>query len=198
MKLYVFVFLFSLISTSMVLLLLYINVNNNSNPNTTKYSESELIFLYIGDSSCQFCHDADTIGKVKKIDSELNILTKKNGIGYKRIGISTGWDINHEFSFLRNLLKFDEVSVGNGWSNLGSLRYIYNDFGNKNNLGRSEAATPQIMIIKRDYNQFGSTYRGLNSEEIIISLIGDQIKIYSEININNIIENNFSHSEIIR
>lgn len=67
------------------------------------------------------------------------------------------------------MTNFDEIITGNGWSNLGSIKYVYSDNFDL------RPATPQILFVFREFNEITNvttTYRGVRSEEIMLSLTG--------------------------
>ncbi|NBC04817.1 MAG: hypothetical protein GVY20_14080 [Bacteroidetes bacterium] len=169
---------------------------NHTQVETTKtlerYSERELVLIYLGQTSCPYCKKKNIKDSIKSVDNKLNDLTKKFGISYKKIGIATGWDIEKEYTFLGKILSFNEIIIGNGWSNLGSLWYIYNDFSDTSGLLRSSPATPQIILSIRSYNSIGDTFRGVYDEKLVISLIGNQITNFHEIRFDEIIHENIN------
>lgn len=136
------------------------------------YNDSELVLIYLADSRCPFCQNEEIINQIRGIDAELNEISKKMGFGYKKIGISIDWNVNEGLSYLRNIIEFDELIVGGGWSNMGVLRYVYDDF-------QTQAATPQLIITFRNYNRIitpsTETFRGLKEERVFVNLIGDEM-----------------------
>jgi hypothetical protein len=166
MKAYYYILLF-IISISVSGFYIF-NLSNEENVPFPRYSENEISLIYIGNSTCSFCQNPDLIGEITRIDNTLKEVAYDVGFGYKKIGISTDWNLVSGYDHLINILEFDELIIGNGWSNVGVLRYIYTDF-------KGVPAVPQVIVTKRKFNKITINrvdYRGVNEEQIILNLVG--------------------------
>lgn len=117
-----------------------------------------------------FCSDPELKSEINKVsDLVSDFLSNKSNVGFKKIGISIDVDPHEGYMHLKNMISFNEVITGNGWGNLGSLTYVYSDEFDL------RPATPQILFVFREFNEITNvttTYRGVKSEKILLSLTG--------------------------
>lgn len=132
-------------------------------------NEFEIVLVYIGNSTCPASNIEGLDFSLKMIKDKLALQGKSKGYGVKFIGVSTGSHYENELRHLSKFGSFDEIIIGNGWSNLGVLKYFYDDF-------RGLAATPQLIISLRRFDKIdGSTRvsnRGVIGERIIFRKLG--------------------------
>lgn len=167
----------------------YLKNHYNSDDNVFNQTEFEIVLIYIGSSDC-FASNIESLPiSFNIIEDNLDIEVNSLGIQIHTIGISKGTNLLDELFHLANFSSFDEILIGNSWSNTGVLKYIYNDF-------QGPAITPQVVISFRKYrsisNNFEKYYRSIEYELVIERLIGNQeIDNFSieASNIKNIIQN---------
>lgn len=128
----------------------------------------EYSIIYIGSSNCSYCNDPRLKQYVSLAVDSLNARFTTAELNFSSIGISNDKNILDGFNHLIDIHVFDEISTGKNWNNTGLNRYT--DFFT------AELATPQVLIVKRIYNQYqlldDITYHGIESEEIILRLVG--------------------------
>ena len=168
---------FSLFLIGSYLITKVINDNKSSyhSLNKTSYSgkevKYELQLIYIGSSTCHFCNVPAIPKSVNNIRDDLLTKSQKNGLGFSMIGISKDMVITEGLSHLSKIGRFDEVTTGKGWLNAGILKYIYGEIPGR-------AATPQLLVTLREYRMIAkkangnSSFRGINSEELIARKVG--------------------------
>ena len=129
----------------------------------------ELSLIYIGSSTCGPSNHMDLPPAFIQIQHTLEKKAKEHGYGFKTIGIAKEIQITDGLVHLAEYGSFDEVLVGNNWSNLGLIRYIYDEIPGK-------AATPQLLVTRRSFKAPASDnstiYRGLENEILLMRKIG--------------------------
>lgn len=131
----------------------------------------ELALVYIGSSTCGPSNHDDLPPAFLQIK---NLLEEKAGeyeYSFKTIGIAREIQITDGLTHLAGYGSFDEIIVGNNWSNLGIDRYVYNNIA-------GEAATPQVLVTRRNFRApalaNSTVYRGIDSEILLIRKVGFQ------------------------
>jgi hypothetical protein len=170
----------------LVFIVSFFSILRKNEPKTVQhvYNGKEIALIYIGNSRCMFCSDPNLKKEINNISGLMvDFVSNKDDIGLKKIGISIDLDPHEGYLHLNDITRFDEIITGNGWANLGSLRYIYSELGYR-------PATPQILFSLRKFNEVTNvttTYRGIKSEEIILSLTGlDEIQRFDLNDVKNL------------
>lgn len=109
-------------------------------------SEKEIAIIFIGSSKCSASQALEIKKIYSKIVSNIEEKALKAEISTTTIGISIDSDLNDGLEALFNTYNFEEVSVGNGYSNLNLQNYIWTS---SNNVGAP--FYPQILINERKY-----------------------------------------------
>lgn len=134
---------------------------------------SELVSVFI---SASFCGANKTVGfreAVRELNDILEVRALAENIAFRSIGISIDWDPHLGVQYLGRFGPFDEIIAGNNWLNLGTLRYIWNDFPGM-------GAIPQILILRRTVHNSQAALT-VSNERVISRLVGvDQIKDWLE------------------
>lgn len=144
---------------------------------STIQGQYEIVLIYIGCSSCSASNVPGLPESVIEIKSELFKMTQDYGYDFHTIGISKDHIIKEEIIHLTKFGYFQEILIGNDWSNSGILKYVYNDIP-------GPASIPQIIITKRKYraiSNFNKTaYRAVESENLLVRKIGpEEIKEFA-------------------
>ncbi len=143
-------------------------------------SKNELVIIYIGSTECAVCLDSSNKNYFKKIHNSIIAADIDKEFSVKRIGISIGNNINENFKFLQTFaVPFDEITLSRDIFNTGMNRYIHNDF-------KGEPVVPQVIIMKRSYNQniLADTHvnTAIESEKLLYRLVGlPNIEKFTEI-----------------
>ena len=151
-----------------------------NNQSTLKYqpdykdqqnSDSELIFIYIGSSSCSYSNNHELPRKIDQLKRFVQSKAKAHQKGFIAQGISIDWKTENGLEHLSKFGKFDEISTGRSWINYTLLEYVWEkSFG--------EPATPQVIVIDRNLLT--------QSPENPIYIIGDEYLLAQKVGIDEI------------
>lgn len=114
--------------------------------NMVPQGESELVIIYIGSSSCAASNIEELISPIKELKEKVSKHANYLNTGFHSIGVSKDQVSIEELKHLSKHGTFNEVIIGKSWSNLGVLKYIYNDF-------QGPPQIPQIIITKRNFKK---------------------------------------------
>jgi len=131
-------------------------------PNYNKEYEQEINLIYIGSSACIYCNVKELYVVVDSIKYLVSKNSENMGVGFSAIGISVDWIPTRGINHLKKVGKFDEIIVGNNWTNNGIIKYV-SEMGN-------EASTPQLILSLRTYTHLKKF--NVASEKIILSKKG--------------------------
>ena len=124
----------------------------------------ELVFVYVTSPHCGACKSPEHVNNVKRAKERVNRIVDSLDIKYKAMGISVGDGINESISHISKFGKFSEINVGNGWKNVGTVRYIWEGLP-------SPPRIPQISILSRSYDLMDSYVR-IKNERVVLRLVG--------------------------
>ena len=137
-------------------------INYEYVPKYRKEYSRELQLIYIGSSRCAFSNNKEMYDAVDGIKSLLSEKADSLSIGFTSIGIASDWDPDQGIDHLNKFGYFDEIIVGNNWSNTGVVRYL----GEMN----GELSTPQILVTLRTY--IGPVKAKVSEEKKILTITG--------------------------
>lgn len=148
-------------------------------PVRNEQSKYELVMVYIGCASCPASNAEGLPEALHEIRNRLSAIAMYNGYTLHTIGIAKDYIPTAALSHLAKYGFFDDILIGNDWSNLGILKYTYFIPG--------QAAVPQLVITERLFNTIKSgdeeTYRGIKKEELILRKVGpDEIIAWAQNN----------------
>lgn len=170
-SLVVLIFAVSLLAYDVITLKLYTLDDLNKSIINTEQREYELVLIYIGCSTCGAANKKELPIAYIEIKENLKQKALSEGLGFKTIGISKDFINTEGLVHLSKFDSFDDIMTGNGWSNMGILRYVYTDIPGK-------AATPQVLVTRRKFgtivNDDITSYRGIEEEILITRKVGLQ------------------------
>jgi len=105
-------------------------------------SGSELMFVFVGSSSCPWSNRPELRTLVRTARLAVRDKAIAEDVGFAAVGIAGDAVASNGIAYLAGFGEFDEVMAGRGWLNGGVLRYIYGDLP-------GPAATPQIVVVER-------------------------------------------------
>ena len=108
----------------------------------SRHPGSELVFVYIGGSTCGWSNVPELPRMVKSLKRHFQSLAIDNGMQFSAVGIARDTDPYAGWEHLLGFGEFDEVMTGRNWGNIGVQKYIYGDMP-------GVAATPQILLVTR-------------------------------------------------
>lgn len=105
-------------------------------------SGSELVFIFVGSSSCSWSNKPELRDLVRTARLAVRDRSIAEDMGFAAVGVARDVVASKGVAHLATFGEFDEVMAGRGWLNSGVLRYIYGDLP-------GPAATPQILVVER-------------------------------------------------
>lgn len=149
--------------------------------NTTVDLDNELLFVYIGSSTCGFCAAEKNYINVNKWIKETKNISDSLNLNVNYVGVSKDWDIDEGYNHLKKFNKFDEVITGRSWYGIGIYKFVWQD-------NPGSASTPQIIFLKREFTpQTNEQYPKLISKETeLVRYTGE--RSIENINLNDVFE----------
>jgi hypothetical protein len=109
---------------------------------TAEARSAELVFVYIGSSTCGVANQPWTAGAVQQAMQMVRRRASETGLGFVALGIAKDWNIDDGVKHLTRIANFDEISVGRNWANEALVKYVWRDLP-------GIAATPQVVVVLR-------------------------------------------------
>ena len=119
---------------------------------------TELVAVLAVASTCGFSTSPALPAAVAEATTALAKQAEQEGKHFVYVGVGLDDDPVEGFRFLRHFGPFDEVLVGRGWLNMGSMAFMIRGIP-------GSLATPQLIVIERD----------IVAEENSISVTPDRI-----------------------
>lgn len=138
----------------------------NAIPMAGQTGGREILFVFIGASTCAPSNARSLRASLDKIRLELFRRAGAGGANFATYGIAKDLDIDSGLEHLRQFGRFDEIAVGRGWFNQGLLRYVFDDLP-------GEAGTPQILVLDRVAVRDADS-RTIESERVLVRKVGLQ------------------------
>lgn len=132
----------------------------------------QLTVVYVGAAGCAGSNLEIVPPAIEKIKLSLARQAEDAGMLFTAIGVAVDWKVEDGIEHLSHNGKFDEIVVGNNWSNLGALRYVWDDVP-------GQPSTPSIVVLAR---QFMSDSTGITvlDEDLLVRKVGaDQIESWA-------------------
>lgn len=137
-------------------------------PEASMQPGTELVFIYIGSSSCHWSNVPELPSMVRKMKRAVRDQSRESGRNFSAMGVARDVVAQRGLKHLDRFGPFDEVTAGRGWLNLGVLEYIYGDLP-------GPAATPQIVVLEREIGRAG--LRSISRQRILERRVGlDEIE----------------------
>lgn len=137
----------------------YVPIQTKYEPNRTIETGTEIIFVYIGSSSCTYATQDENIEMVQDIKVGLQRRFEKKDLSFLSIGIAKDLNPRKGIEHLQHFGYFDEVIIGGGWRSTGLIHYVWND--------KMAAAIPQISVVRRDLEVSDGRINITNSKLLI-------------------------------
>jgi hypothetical protein len=74
---------------------------------------------------------------------------RSHGRGFVGLGVTTDWEPDSGFAYLKGLSNFDEVAVGRNWFGTSLARYVWAD-------STTAPDVPQVILIERTFDASGA------------------------------------------
>jgi hypothetical protein len=102
----------------------------------------ELLLVFIGASTCLASNDSRLPRWVEGAKASVAAKAEAAGLGFATAAIGLDRDATVGTRFLRKFGRFDEVSSGRAWVNMGAARYLFETLP-------GAAATPTVLVSQR-------------------------------------------------
>jgi hypothetical protein len=102
----------------------------------------QIVAVYIGSTDCGPCQLPKVKDAVRKMKALVAAQAVTRGMTFRAIGVAQDWDLKAGLAFLEPLGAFDQVAIGDNWTNLGVEQFILRD-------SLAAMAMPQIVILER-------------------------------------------------
>ncbi len=133
-------------------------------PSASLAGGEEVLFVYLGASSCVWSNVGDLPEAVRSIRNQWYEFARANGKGFATVGVARDVIVDEGMKHLTKYGLFDEVVAGRGWLNIGFFKYVYGEMA-------GPAATPQVLIIERTVNRIaGQTW--ISNEQVVHRFVG--------------------------
>lgn len=135
-------------------------------------TNKQIVLVYFGCSTCAAANNPDLIKYYSKIKESIQRRVVEKEINFTTIGISNDYLIQDGLNHLEKFDNFNEVSIGNGMSNSGIQKYIW-----QAEEIITQAATPQILVLFRTYKSTGiggqySVLSEIEKDSMLINVVG--------------------------
>jgi len=111
-------------------------------PPATQKSGDEVVFIYIGSSTCQWSNVAGLPDRIKQLKRDLFAQAQASGLAFASIGVARDGVAADGMDYLQRFGSFDEVMSGRGWVNSGVQQYMFGAMP-------GPAITPQVVVVRR-------------------------------------------------
>ena len=80
------------------------------------------------------------------------------------VAVTTDWEPDSGYAYLRRLSKWNEVIVGRNWFNLGIAHYVWADT-------LTNPVVPEVILLERD-TDMGTTRARIGNERVLARIVG--------------------------
>jgi len=123
----------------------------------------ELAFVFVGSPTCTWSNVELLPELVETAKLVLRGRADSLGWSFAAIAVVKSTSTEGGSRYLDRFGRFDEITLGRGWTNIGLLKYVHGTFPGR-------AATPQVLVLRRNV-EFGPP-RGITDEQVLIRRIG--------------------------
>lgn len=131
----------------------------------------ELMLVYIGKLNCAPSNSPSVRTSVERLKAALQKQARAGGRSFIAVGVGADWKVEEALQHLALFGPFDEVIAGRSWANSAAVKFMSQDYP-------GPVATPQILLIERDYQTRTSdkpyTPRIFRNERLLSRKVGVQ------------------------
>ena len=126
----------------------------------------QIMAIYIGATDCQPCVWPPFKASLREMWPLLDNQARRAGVTFATFGVAINDDVDSGVAMLAPLSQFDEISIGGGWVNHASDRYMWADTS-------GVPAVPQVLVISREINSSErKTQWSVSPHRILIRVTG--------------------------
>lgn len=133
-------------------------------PSASSRAGTEIVFVYVGSSTCGWSNTRDMPDYVDYLKQRLNRHAQDRGLAFAAIGIARDRVVEDGLEHLKKFGAFDEVTTGRGWANLGVQRYVYGEMP-------GQGATPQVAVLLRRLD-YVSGHVVVTDQDVLVRKVG--------------------------
>ncbi len=105
----------------------------------------EIVAVFLSYSRCPGNNYAGLTESVDSMNRSLARQASDRHLPFVAVGVSSDWEPDSGYAYLKRLSSFDEVIVGRNWFNLGFQHWVWAD-------SAGQAAVPQVIVLERTIN----------------------------------------------
>lgn len=146
-----------------------IKKSNSNTVDTLDLAKGQYIRLvFVGSSTCGYSNNEETTSLIKNIKADFENLSMKNDFKFISTGISYDVSSKVALEYLEKTGTYDELLVGNGPFNLGTIQYT-----------SGKSPTPLVLLYVENYETdlFGMNMSNFNSSQKLIKMLTGQFEI---------------------
>ncbi len=113
----------------------------------------EVQMIVLASPACGICTSSEFTELIGQALAELRSRAWPEGYRFSAVFVGLGVDHEELMDLAESYGEFEELDLGNGWTNLGAMRYIWSELP-------SLGATPNVAITRRDI-QYDAYARGV-------------------------------------
>lgn len=132
-------------------------------PDGRLHSGSELALVFVGSPTCAWSNAESLPATIETAKVALLARANSSGQSFAAIAAVKSSSTEDGHRYIQRFGRFDEITLGRGWANIGLLKYVYQTF-------RGRAASPQIIVVERTIDV--GPPRAINDEKVILRRIG--------------------------
>ncbi len=102
----------------------------------------ELVFVYIGSSTCGFSNDESLPALIERVKVELHRKAQAHGLDFSAVGVAIDWHVPHGIKHLEKFGLFNEIMTGENWQGTGARQHFGGSLS-------GESSTPQVLAYVR-------------------------------------------------
>ena len=131
---------------------------------TKLHTGDEIVAVFIGSSTCGATRRSGLPAAWDSLAKELASQATARGESFTTVGVAVDWDPVVGIKFLTGFSRFDEVSAGNNWLNMGAVQYIWRGVPGLPSI-------PQVLVIERHVTE-GTTTMDVGSDHLLARRVG--------------------------
>jgi hypothetical protein len=117
-------------------------------PSYERPTGAELVAVFVGSSRCVANAVPGFLASIDPMNRLLAQRARLQGRRFVAVGVTTDWEPDSGFAYLKGLSEFDEVAVGRNWYSNSVAHYIWSD-------SATAPVEPQVILIERTFDAAG-------------------------------------------
>ena len=133
-------------------------------PSTDNPRGHELVAVFVSSSTCVGNRRPGFLESIDPMNHSLAERARGQGLPYVAVAVTTDWEPDSGYAYLRRLSKWNEVIVGRNWFNLGIAHYVWADT-------LTNPFVPEVILLERD-TDMGTTRARIGNERVLARIVG--------------------------